>query len=223
VSEQSGFLTSKILLLNGPRLCGKTFFVDFLQRWYNIRDCRCKDKLIVLTRELFCLSKKEFDTLYNERDTKETPVPEFTITTQAFKKLMAFLGKDSGERLADKQDRDFIHLSVREALIYVSEIIVKPSFGKAYFGDTRANSLQSKHWYIDDSTGFEEEIYPLLKRLRHEDILLVRVRGRGEFTGDSRGYIREGVVKNTVDVYNTGTEKEYLQKMMDLAEDFYVS
>jgi hypothetical protein len=115
-------------------------------------------------------------------------------------------------------------------MIYVSEIVCKPRFGYDYFGKARALSVQDNEVILDDSCSAflndsgvisAEEIYPLIDRIGENNILLIRVhRSTCNFNNDSRRYVPDGVVTNTIDVYNDGDEEKYLQFMKDTICDF---
>jgi hypothetical protein len=108
-------------------------------------------------------------------------------------------------------------------MICVSECLMKPKFGTEYFGQARVNKIKRNEGYdfCDSSTGFIDELYPLIDYLGQENILLFRIYRDGyTFEGDSRNYIPDGVITNTVDVYNNGTEQEYFDKVEAIVRGF---
>lgn len=211
---------SKIILLNGPKACGKNVAVDRIKDLSSkeVIDRRCKDHLFTLTAAFFKMTMEEFNEHYECRETKEEPKSEFSVTPKAFNKLAPIISQPTMPEFSRS-----MMLSVREALIYVSEVICKPTFGRNYFGVVRAEAIDvdSNEWSIDDSCGFDDEIAPTTIRLGMDNVMLIRIYGRGSFEGDSRSYINNGVVDNTVDVYNTDTEELFLREVSDLALDFY--
>jgi hypothetical protein len=215
---------SKIILLNGPKACGKNVAVDRIKQEcpVEIFDRRCKDHLFVATAVLFRMTLEEFFVHYECRETKELSKPEFRILTEAYNELTLITKKDT---IPAKRDfTGMINISVREALIYVSEIICKPTFGSEYFGFARAEAIGSSggiECAIDDSCGFDDEIGPTIQRLGMDSVMLIRIHGRGSFDGDSRNYISDGVVDRTLDVYNTGAEEDFLAEVSNLALEFY--
>jgi hypothetical protein len=217
-------MASKIILLNGPKACGKNVAVDRIKESINVVDRRCKDHLFKATSVLFKMTLEEFFVHYECRETKETPKKEFEISVPEFNRLAPIIKVP----LLGVVEATFgplkIQLSVREALIYVSEIVCKPAFGRDYFGTARAAAVDvssGNECAIDDSCGFDDEIPPTIERLGVDNVMLIRILGRGNFDGDSRNYIQDGVVSNTVDVYNTGTEEDFLDIVNELASDFY--
>lgn len=204
----------KLILLNGPIGCGKTDVVNYLKEHYLLTDRRCKDKLFKLTKELFCVDSRTFWNIYNTRELKEVPHEAFKLTYTEAKKLYEHLGKCPPKLCS------WVNISIREAMIYVSEIICKPAFGKDYFGIARVKDMTLGELAIDDSCGFAEELPPAVEKLGQENIILIRIHGRGTFEGDSRSYIKDGVIDNTVDVYNTGSLGEYFKTILKIVEDF---
>ena len=232
-------MKSKIILLNGGKGCGKTVAVEYLRGKYDLVKAECKENLFDLTIKLFNLTPDEFYNIYENRDIKEVPQDCFLIDWVDACRLHRII-KD--ESLAVRIDEAVgtpqkVKLSVREALIFVSEVVVKPVFSEDYFGKARANKIRSSEsWFkehlnevaqenktnlfIDDSAGFPLELPPLIEYLGQENIILIRIKGRGNFDGDSRSFIPDGVITNTVDIYNTDTEAQFLVKIETLVEAF---
>ncbi len=217
-------MSSKIILLNGPKACGKNVAVDHIKLLTHnvVRDRRTKDHLFLATATLFKMSLPEFFTHYTCRDTKETPKTEFAICAAEFNKLAPIIKEEAYMFPPTFCEGELAKLSVREALIYVSEIVCKPAFGRDYFGTARADSIGYNEWAIDDSCGFDDELPPTIEKLGMDNVMLIRIHGRGSFEGDSRSYINDEVVTNTIDVYNTRTEEEFLEEVGKIALDFYV-
>lgn len=219
---------TKAILLNGPLACGKSVAVDYLQKQlgykHKIVKRYCKNSLHQLTMKLFNVPEKRYWEIYNSRELKEVPLVEFVIEIpdselEALEDLVGFLSEDQVESVGWKTT--MTQLSIRQAMIYVSEILIKPRFGEDYFGLARANEVESNEVVIDDSCGFLEELPPLIDKIGNENILLVRIHQYGkDFSGDSRKYIPEGVLTNVVDIWNNGSEQEYLDKVLDVVKEF---
>ncbi len=222
---------SCMILLNGPALCGKGSFVEHLHKVTDpykrfpeeecfpaapFTELRCKDKLHRLTQEFFCASDDTYWEIYNDRTKKELPQEVFKIRLASALKLRRILPKFLDDVLATKGKLpEIVYLTIREAMIYVSEVVCKPTFGEEYFGLARANEMQDDTNYIDDSCGFIDELAPLKATLPEDNILLIRIHRLGcSFNGDSRNYIPDGVIKHTVDVSNDTTEEGYNAKML---------
>ncbi len=199
---------SRIILGNGPIKVGKDeAILHLIRKGFDLKKRECKDKLHELTMMMFNVKPEVYWSIYNNRETKEVPMEMFKISQKQFFVLGA--NHIPGILLRDNTE----WLSVREAMIYVSEVVCKPAFGKDYFGQVRADNVDEYGGlYFDGSTGFTEELPPLIEKVGQENILLLRIYRPGyEYsTNDSRGYIPDGVLHNTIDVHNTGTFDEYL-------------
>lgn len=207
---------SRIVLLNGAAGSGKGILVNEIQKIHDVKIRSSKDRLKELVCHVFDVRWDALEALYEDRNTKELPQGFLEVTSKAYTILCNYLQKEPLQT-----DQAFIDLTIREAMIYVSEILIKPTFGEDYFGVYRANSIGRGELAIEDSCGFEEEIYPALEKLGEDNVLLLRIKGRGDFTGDSRYCIRDGVVPNTVDIYNTGLEADYLNEGCRIISEFY--
>lgn len=216
----------KIILFSGAKECGKDVALDHLMSYYvDLEKAECKDVLHQLTQTLFNVSEDRYWEIYNDRNLKEKPLPEFRVKLNwkdwlNLEDILDYNLTHSFDGTLVNTYRDLsgqcLDLSIREALIYVSEIIVKTRWGKGFFGKARASSLKDGYIYVDGSCGFSEELPPLIGRVGQENILLLRIHRDGyTFEGDSRELIPDGVIDNTVDIYNNGTLEEYLDKVKE--------
>jgi hypothetical protein len=223
-------MNNKAILLNGAKLTGKDVAIKYLKdKGIPLVVRECKDSLHKITQMLFCVSEERYWEIYNNRETKEKPLKDFQVqlSQEEGKYLEGILGYSFGSIDSDEYSFErmskppYFNLSVREAVIYTSEIICKPRFGADYFGRARANSVYDGDFIIDGSCGFKEELVPLIDKLGQENILLLRIhREDCTFAGDSRNLIPDGVITNTVDIYNNTSEQEYLDQVYDIVERF---
>lgn len=206
---------------NGPKECGKDFSLNYLKEFYSINVIEAKTKLHSITQEFFNISEERYWEIYEDRSLKEIPIPEFRVKLKAYTNLCIKLGWDISLSGRDYDDStEMVNLSIREAMIFISELIVKPTFGQDAFGQYLADSLEEKSINADASVGFVEEIKPVLNKVGSDNYLLMRIHGRGDYNGDSRSYIPDGVVPNTIDVYNTGTKEEFLNSICSIVREF---
>lgn len=229
----------KIILLNGVKLCGKGVAVSRLLEnskgvWIS---AECKGRLHELTQLFFDITPKRYWEIYNDRSLKEVPLEEFKIvlTPNEYLQLKNIVSTSFGLVDFTNGCNPVVLLSVRQAMIYVSEVIIKPRMGQDYFGKARVNQIKNHGltkpfdtclnrppivWY-DDSAGFPDEIPPLFEYFNEDQILLLRIhRGDDDFDGDSRSFLPDGLIKNTVDIDNNGTLEEYLSKVEEVVKEF---
>lgn len=90
--------------------------------------------------------------------------------------------------------------SPRQALIFVSEVVIKPNLGKSYFGMQEANKisqLKEKDYSLAlfSDGGFEEELEPLVDRFGPENVHVIKLHRQGcSFKGDSRSYLTSDLI-----------------------------
>ena len=123
--------------------------------------------------------------------------------TQLFTELALWSGVPVHELIARNSDRSLKEvpwdklkgLSVRQALIHVSEDIIKPRYGAGYFGTAAAaraeQVIEAGGVPVFSDGGFNVEIQALASAVGPDvPVLVVRMHRDGcSFDGDSRSYI----------------------------------
>jgi hypothetical protein len=131
-----------------------------------------------------------------------------------FEETISFFGVDKewfmdgyNDRSVKERKEELLEdMSRREAMIYVSEVITKPAFGKDVFGVAVASKIEDGVDYAISDGGFEEELVPLINRVRAENILLVQLTRNGcDYSSDSRRYFngrleKEYVIRETTEI-----------------------
>jgi hypothetical protein len=149
---------------------------------------------------------------------------------------------DYDDRSIKERSEDWLDgFSRREALIYVSEEIIKPTHGSDYFGKKAAEEMQPNVLYCFSDGGFKEELIPIINKLGAENIILIQLTREGcSFSSDSRRYINgtnlqeyvlgkaTPVLKShmldgtmpikTYRVHNNSTEKEFHSVLKQIHE-----
>lgn len=152
----------RTIIMNGPPCSGKDILGAALAEALGANIKRFKDALYRQTSSFFGVPKKTLVSLATNRDTKERPHPLFN------------------------------GLSPREALIYVSEEVIKPAEGISYFGDRLAEDLEGTTVITDG--GFDEEITPIVEKSDYT-LIVQLIREGCTFEGDSRAYISHGITE----------------------------
>lgn len=171
-------LKGKILLLNSPPDSGKDLAATCIKELTGAKHCEFKSTLFSVAKGVTGLSHEEFFTIYNDRDKKEQPQPEF------------------------------FGLSPREMMIWISEDVCKPKFGNLFFGKAAANQVDIEKGSVFSDSGFPDEVFPIADKYGAENIYVVRFNRHGSgFGNDSRDYLQledcpEGV--NFIDLKNDG-------------------
>ena len=148
------------IIFNGPPGSGKDEACLFLKTIYGYKHLQFKDELFVETARFFNVSMEWFLSGYHDRSVKERPE----------------------EHLDGKSRRD--------ALIHVSEDIIKPTYGADFFGKKTAEKLDSVSSYCFSDGGFVDEVLPLINTVGQNNICIVQLHRNGcTFSSDSRNYI----------------------------------
>lgn len=106
-------------------------------------------------------------------------------------------------------------LSCREALIKVSEEIIKPAFGKDFFGRGVVKAIKDDGYrtgsvFVIDDGGFSEEIIPLMEEFGRINLHLIEIYREGRsFENDSRNWLPRNLFSQTYGVYNNDSLSEF--------------
>ena len=154
---------SKIIILNGPAGVGKDTIGNALEEYYNCIPASFKRPMFYIAAAILDdRAFSNFVTAYNDRDQKEMP--------------QSFLGGKT----------------CREFMIWISETVVKPMFGRRHFGKLMSEHIKTHYegsTFVCTDGGFPEEVIQLVED--GHDVTVVRLFMDGKtFAGDSRDYIR---------------------------------
>lgn len=168
---------------------GKDEAAEFLHAQYGLKKLSFKEQLFHETFKYFGVDKSWFMEGYDNREIKE---------------------KRKEEALGDR--------TRREALIHVSEDILKPSKGKEVFGDCLASKIIQAEDYAISDCGFSEEIKPVINTVGAENVCLVRLlRDNCTFKNDSRRYINSDLFDEIVIGHKTLiSEEDILPEVFDI-------
>lgn len=152
----------RVFILNGPPGIGKDTLAANIKRFCGFPSLAFKDALYKETSEFYGVPLEFMIDIATARDTKDAPNIEFNMMTP------------------------------REALIFTSESIIKPRYGKKFFGLKSVEALQE----LDGQTGnvvfsdggFVEECECLVEHGYEVHIIQLQCKGF-TFKGDSRNYV----------------------------------
>jgi hypothetical protein len=83
------------------------------------------------------------------------------------------------------------NMSRREAMIYVSEKVIKPKNGLDYFGKLVADEIDLEKDYCISDGGFIDELIPVLEKVGTDNFILVQLTREGcDYSSDSRRYFQ---------------------------------
>jgi hypothetical protein len=111
----------------------------------------------------------------------------------------------------------------REVLIEVSEEVIKPVYGKDYFGKRVIDEMpDSKKVYLLSDGGFPEELHGIMEKIGPENLMVIRIMSEGKtFDNDSRRYLRKEDVPGVkiVDIQNNFDDR-FLADFKNIVDDF---
>lgn len=168
------------VVFNGPPGSGKDEICkQLIKNSKHVFHKMFKEKLLELTMAVYNIYDDRFFAIYDDRIQKETPREEFG------------------------------GLSIRQAMIKVSEEVIKPVFGKKYFGDMAAKNLELGYNLFSDG-GFPDELDGIYERTKGNMIIIQLEREGCDFSSDSRNYINNYKDVPTVKIANNGSIKKLL-------------
>ena len=176
------------IIFNGPPNSGKDEAAAYVEKTLGAHRMQFKQHLFELAFVMFNVSPGEFFELYDNRETKEVP----TCLLNGF--------------------------SPRNALIYVSETVMKPNFGMDYFGRIAAEQMEYGVNVFSDG-GFVEEIDPVYTQSDGR-LLIVRLHRPGcDYSLDSRNYIYNNKYIS-VDLHNDSSLEIFHLRIADVVGRF---
>lgn len=187
-----------ILILNGPPGCGKDTIAKILRDEYRAVVTTFKHSLYKETADYYNINSTVVQDLCSSRKTKDIGADVFDGKTP------------------------------RQALIYVSENVIKPKYGKDYFGKCAAKRITEAkqiaiipiNFIVFSDGGFVEEILPLQEI---DDVLVIHLHGRGDFSNDSRNYIvAPGLIHHTDVNLVTGEPRLAARHVLQALNDWHL-
>ena len=136
----------------------------------------------------------------------------FVKTAEHFDVDLDWFMKDYDNRgIKELPSQKLNGMSRREALIYVSEKLIKPQYGLDFFGTLVANELEYHNNYVVSDGGFVEELKPIINKIGAENVVLVQLTREGcDYSTDSRRYFDGNLVKEYVLKHQTPIKKQYI-------------
>lgn len=192
-TEVQPLKTKPIIVMNAPPHSGKDFLTDYIiQSYLDVDHYEFKTPMYQMAAKLMGLSLYTFTRNYNTEGWKDTPNPLCNGKT------------------------------VRELMIAISESMVKPFFGKDYFGDYAARQIKEveeethcQFTSVFSDGGFDSEVR-VLARAFPGRVVVVRIHRDGtSFDGDSRSFLEDDELYfNSLDIENNGTAEEFTDELI---------
>lgn len=170
-----------IVIFNGPPGSGKDEAASYFKENFGFGNLSFKLQLFRETMKHFNVNADWFMEGYNDREQKE------------------------------KQCDALDGMSRREAMIYISEEVLKPKHGKAYFGECVSSEIEDDMNYAIADGGFVEELEPLVERVGIDNIVIVQlVREGHDYSSDSRRYFNGNLILEYTINEKTSIDNQYI-------------
>lgn len=187
-------MTKTVVIFNAPPNSGKDVATEMLWKYFQSgTKLAFKDSLYSDVASYYNISVTDLIEYHGDRKLKETPSEMFRkydkhSLKQYFFALLFIIGAVFNIRHL----MSLGYYSSREALIHVSEDVMKPKYGSCYYGESLARKVEqssSRFFFVSDS-GYKEEVLPLLNA--GYNVYIVHLERIGvTFEGDSRTLLTE--------------------------------
>lgn len=122
-----------------------------------------------------------------------------------------FMNDYHNRAVKEKNEKSLRGMSRREALIYTSEKVIKPRYGKDFFGTQVAKEIEEGTDYCVSDGGFVEELQPIINKIGTEKIILVQLTREGcDYSTDSRRYFDGNLIKEYILNHQTPIKKQHV-------------
>ena len=183
-----------VVIFNAPIGAGKDASADYLHEYFQSgQRLSFKEALYEDTADYFDIDVNDLIEHHSDRSLKE--VPSLMFPKHGRKSLLQMLYTIwyvIGTVINNRYLMSLGYYSSREALIHVSEEVVKPEYGEDYYGQKIVYKIQNspdRYVFLSDG-GFKAELTPLLDKGYNVHIVKLE-RSGATFERDSRTLLNE--------------------------------
>ena len=220
-----------IVIFNAPPCAGKDVSADYMHSYFQSgQRLSFKEALYEDTAEYFDVDVNDLIEYHADRNLKEIPSEMFHkydkhSIKQYFFALIFVIGAVFNIRYL----MSLGYYSSREALIHVSENIVKPKQGNDFYGRKLVERIEasSERYVFTADGGFVKEIVPLLEA--GYNVYIVQLERNGAtFENDSRKLLTEDDFKEYsnikfIKMYNNGSLDDLYKTITDFSFDLVLN
>ena len=220
-----------IVIFNAPIGAGKDVSADFMLSYFNTGlKASFKDALYVDTAKHFNIAVSDLIDHHNDRSLKEIPSEMFNkYEKHSLKQYALALLYVVGALFNTRSLMSLGYYSSREALIHVSENIVKPKQGNDFYGRKLVERIEasSERYVFTPDGGFLDEVTPLLEA-GYEVYIVQLERDGATFENDSRKLLTEDDFKEYsnikfIKMYNNGSLDDLYKTITDFSFDLVLN
>ena len=216
-----------VVIFNAPPNTGKDVAVEMLVNYFQSGiKLAFKDELYLDTARHFNISVEDLVDYHGDRDLKELPDTMFPkYQSESLKQYFFSLLYAIGVLINNRYLMSLGYYSSREALIHVSESVVKPVKGKDYYGKKLVEKIEDsseRFYFVSDSGNFEEASSVADKG--YNVIIAQLIRSGATFDGDSRSLLNKDDFKEYSNIKfckvdNNGSLDDLYNCIVDLSYD----
>ena len=226
-----------VVVFNSEPSSGKDVATDFMLSYFNTGlKASFKDALYVDTAKHFNIDVNDLIEHHKDRNLKEIPSEMFNkYEKHSLKQRTLSFLYGVGSLFGVRSLMSLGYYSSREALIHVSEDIVKPRQGNDFYGRKLVERIEasSERYVFTPDGGFKDEATPLLEV--GYNVYIVQLERNGTtFENDSRKFLTEDDFKGEdgsmlyenlkfIKMYNNGSLNDLYKTITDFSFDLVLN
>ena len=216
-----------VIIFNSEPNTGKDLAAQYLKDYFQTGEVIAfKDELYLDTSEYFNCDVEDLKEYHSCRDLKENPSLLFAkYQRESLKQYFFSLLYVIGALINNRYLMSLGYYSSREALIFVSETVVKPVKGKDYYGKKLVEKIEdsSERFYFVSDGGMKEEASSVADK-GYNVIIAQLMRSGATFEGDSRSLLNKDDFKEYSNIKfcqidNNGSLDDLYNSIVDLSYD----
>ena len=220
-------LTKTVVIFNSPPNSGKDISTQYMKDYFCTGEVIAfKDELYKDTANYFNIDVEDLIEYHSDRNLKEKPSLLFAkYQRESLKQYFFSLLYAIGALINNRYLMSLGYYSSREALIHVSESVVKPVKGKDYYGKKLVEKIEgsSERFYFVSDGGMKEEVSSVADK-GYRVIIAQLMRSGATFEGDSRSLLNKDDFKGYSNIKfcqidNNSSLDDLYNSIVDLSYD----
>ena len=216
-----------VIIFNSAPNSGKDLAAQYLKEYFQTGEVIAfKDELYKDTANYFNIVTEDLIEYHSDRSLKEKPSLLFAkCQRESLKQYFFSLLYVIGALINNRYLMSLGYYSSREALIHVSESVVKPVKGKDYYGKKLVEKIEhsSERFYFVSDGGMKEEASSVADK-GYNVIIAQLMRSGATFEGDSRSLLNKDDFKEYSNIKfckvdNNGSLDDLYNCIVDLSYD----
>ena len=216
-----------VIIFNSAPNSGKDLVAQYLKDYFQTGEVIAfKDELYKDTANYFDIDAEDLIEYHSDRSLKEKPSLLFSkYQRESLKQYFFSILYVIGALINNRYLMSLGYYSSREALIHVSESVVKPVKGKDYYGKKLVEKIEdsSERFYFVSDSGYFEEASSVADK-GYNVIIAQLMRSGATFEGDSRSLLNKDDFKEYVNIKfcqidNNGSLDDLYNSIVDLSYD----